>query len=259
MPPAKKTVAPKGTHGGAGRGGGKKKSPVNAAGHDAADAPKRKQTSLADLLGPQFAKKAKTADVDGGGIAAINWVYVQHDGGDADTNVPQQQQPNGRVQYDYDSERLAILIKQGPEVYYKDKENPLEEVPAEHPNAERAERHGGKLLIQIEDDEAMWVTCGHVRAVEAPGAGGGSGAAGGVAGDAEVAGGAARAATRDGATSATACAACAARASACATATDNASAASAAARACPQASRSSTRATTRRRVAGSRLPQCLAQ
>ena len=69
-----------------------------------------------------------------------------------------------------DKQRLAVLIKKGPEVYYKDKENPVLEVEAAHPNAERAERHGGELLIQIEEDTPVWVTWGHVRAVEAPGA-----------------------------------------------------------------------------------------
>ena len=72
--------------------------------------------------------------------------------------------------------RLAVLKKQGPEVYYKDKENSLQEVEAAHPNAERAERHSGKLLIQIEEDTPIWVTAGHVRAVEAPSDSGASGA-----------------------------------------------------------------------------------
>ena len=128
-----------------------------------------------------YAKKARTggdketADGGGGG-AAITWDYVQHDGDDADTNVPQQQLPGGRVLYDFDKQRLAVLKKQGPEVYYKDKENSLQEVEAAHPNAERAERHSGKLLIQIEEDTPIWVTAGHVRAVEAPSDSGASGA-----------------------------------------------------------------------------------
>ena len=176
MPPKKaaKAATPKGTHGGA-RGGGRKRSAVNAAGRDADDGPKRKQLGLSDLLGPQYAKKARTGGDNcktpngGGGGAAIKWDYVQHDGDDKDTNIPQEQLLDGRVLYDMDKDRLAVLKKQGPEVYHVDKDDELSEVEAEHPNARRVERHKGELLIQIDNDEPIWVTAGHVRAVEAPG------------------------------------------------------------------------------------------
>ena len=56
--------APK-RHGGGSRGAGRKPNEANRPGADAADAPKRKQQALADLLGPRFAKKSTAANDEG--------------------------------------------------------------------------------------------------------------------------------------------------------------------------------------------------
>ena len=153
MPKKRKAAAvepaPKVPRGGGGRGAGRKATPVNAKGVDAPGAPKRTQMDLGDVFGPAFKKKNAIGDLLGARRGAgagddgelIGWDYCQHDGGEEDSQIHQRQRPQGRVQWDFEKEALARLIKKGPEMYYVDEENELEEVEETHPKAKRAERH----------------------------------------------------------------------------------------------------------------------
>ena len=145
--------APKVGRGGGGRGAGRKRKAENRPGVDAAEAPKRKQQDLGDLFGEPFKKKNTLGDLlgarkdAGAGEGLIKWDYVQHDGGDKDRSIPQRQKPQGRVQYDMEKEALARLIRKGPEVYYINEDNALEEVEETHPKAKRAERNGPRATV----------------------------------------------------------------------------------------------------------------
>ena len=173
--PAAAQPAPN-SHGGWGRNAGRKRNPENTPGIDDPAAPPKIQKTMADLFGPRFAKKTTEPLVE-----LIEWKYVRHDGGEDDSEVVQKQRLGGRVQYDMEKEALAIVLDKGPEIYYVDKNDQLVEVDATHDDAERRERNGGMLKIQIEIDGALqtpvWVTCGHVQAVEPAGATGGAGGA----------------------------------------------------------------------------------
>jgi len=121
-------------------------------------------------FGPRFAKKTtEPLVVDAGAAPAapqdelIEWKYGRHDGGEDDSEVVQTQRIGGRVQYDMEKEALAIVLDKGPEIYYVDKNDQLVEVDATHDDAERRERNGGKLKIQIEIDGAAAACLGHLR------------------------------------------------------------------------------------------------
>ena len=63
-----------------------------------------------------------------------------------------------------------ILLAKGPQIlHYVDKDNQFEKVEASHPNALPVEVHGGKLKIQRDNQDPIWVTWGHVQVVEAAG------------------------------------------------------------------------------------------
>ena len=143
--------APKQGRGGGGRGAGRKPQGVNTKGVDDPGGPKRKQIDLGDVFGGAFSKKNNISDLlgarKGAGAAGADVIEWDYDDGEDDGIILQKQAVGGRVQYDYEKDSLAVLHRKGPEVYYVNKDNGLEEVQATHAKAERAERHAGKLLI----------------------------------------------------------------------------------------------------------------
>ena len=197
-------------HGGTGRGQGRKAATKGLGPEVREGAPAKKQQVLADLLGKRFAKEAepevspdddaaapdvaeligaRTDRQDGeraGGEAeageqqplCVEWDYNRQDGDDKETVLRQRQRPRGRVKYDIDSDHIYILLAKGPEIiHYVDKENQFEKVEASHPNALAVEAHGGKLKIQLDNQDPIWVTWGHVQVVEAAGEAAGAAAA----------------------------------------------------------------------------------
>ena len=88
--------APKVGRGGGSRGAGRKSSAVNAKGVDGPAAPRCTQATLGDLLGERLKKNQQAVAVRSGagaGAAAIRWDYVQHDGGEDGSVIPQEQRP----------------------------------------------------------------------------------------------------------------------------------------------------------------------
>ena len=135
--PTPAPVAKKG-RGGGGRGQGRKPLPANTPGADAADAPKRRQQCLSDLLGERFAKKTTFTPTVGGLLGEraadsqeplFTWTYSQ--GGDEDTAVQMQQRRLGMVSWDFadrENDQYIVLAK-GPESYYVNSNDESEEVP----------------------------------------------------------------------------------------------------------------------------------
>ena len=81
----------------------------------------------------------------------IQWEYTQHQGGEDELIITQRQKTGGRVQWGFEKDTLFRLKKKGPEVFYVNEDDVDQEVPFVHPKAKRAERNGGKLLIQSEE------------------------------------------------------------------------------------------------------------
>ena len=81
----------------------------------------------------------------------IQWEYTQHQGGKDELIITQRQKTGGRVQWGFEKDTLFRLKKKGSEVFYVNEDDVDQEVPFVHPKAKRAERNGGKLLIQSEE------------------------------------------------------------------------------------------------------------
>ena len=120
--------------GGSGRGQGRKKTPVNTPGVDAAGGRKR-QADLGELLGmPRKLQKSDAGKKEEAGM--IQWDYTQHLGGGDELIIAQRQKLGGRVECgQFDA--LFRLKKKGPEVYYVNEDDINEEVPFLHPKAYR--------------------------------------------------------------------------------------------------------------------------
>ena len=71
--------------------------------------------ALYRLLGERLAKRQKAApddaQVSAGAVAVIKWNYNRHDGGEMDSEIPQEQRPHGLEKYDFEAEAVARILK----------------------------------------------------------------------------------------------------------------------------------------------------